>query len=481
MKLRGAVTVIAVVSSVGLNLSQARADSPALAPDAKNYDQIFPLYAEECAFTQFSRKGEAPGGTGGHVALYLKGVCVDGSQGYPRIKLCDELANAQSLADVPKEKLQDPEWGVGVSVDKDFTNVNWVAVPTKSFFLHGKPNLLVKGKEGTPVVDQVALEQTIQAALPYFKGISGILPEESDPAKLINNAIGTDLAIDFARKEYCQRLPMGKESLQAMVDFLNKKQDDAHAKGNVWDGLANNCAHTAHNAIAATGVRNWLLNADFQHLRGIGRILVDVIAAPLMTLTNQIATPANEFITLSRLTTLDIHDMNPKSIYGDERRRALVMDPLYGSLPKELGSVAEIFPEVSQANNEFYVSPENPEEALIIMDFPPIDTIVSMIPGIGPKMAKKIDESGILWRHRNFKEITAADSIYRDAQARMYYFRDFYKKIQSKYLKKNPHPDDADFTAYFERYKSLIDERIAVIDASLNDSGSTAQTSARSE
>ena len=271
MKLRSVATAIAVLSSAS-----------ALASEAKNYDQVVPLYAEECSFTQYSRQGEAPGGTGGHEALYLKGVCFDGSQGYPRIKLCDELAAAHSLNDIPKAKLQDPDWGVGVSVDKDFTNVNWVAIPTKSMFLHGQPDLLVKGKEGTPVVDQIALNQTIAAALPYFQGIHGMTPGEAKIEKLIEDGMGTDLAVDFARKIYCEHVPMGKEQLQAMVDFLNKKQDEAHEKGNVWDGATNNCAHTVHDALAASGLRHSMFDTEDVRFGGIGRIAFDVVTVPLM-------------------------------------------------------------------------------------------------------------------------------------------------------------------------------------------------------
>ena len=328
MLFRGVAAVFAVLSSAS-----------ALASDVQNYDQIVPLYAEECAFTPYDRFGQTPGGAGGHAALYLKGVCYDGSQGYPRLKLCDELAQASSLGDIPTEKLHDPDWGIGVSVDTDFTNVNWVAIPTKSLFLHGKPNLAKEGREGSAVVDQTALNQTVAAALPYFVGVQGILAEESKIEKLTEDAIGTDLGIDFARKLFCERIPMGKESLQAMVDFLNKKQDDAHEKGNVWDGANNNCADTAHNAIAATGLRHSLIDAEGARFRGRLRKIFDAFVNPLMVLTNQVAAPANEFITLSRTLTLDVDDMNPKKIYKDKKKRAAVMDPVYGSLPERVWSV----------------------------------------------------------------------------------------------------------------------------------------------
>ena len=65
------------------------------------------------------------------------------------------------------------------------------------------------------------------------------------------------------------------------------------------------------------------------------------------------------------------------------------MDSVYGSLPKELGALAEIFPQVAQDNNEIYRSPEDPEMDWIVMELPPIDTIIGEIPKVGDKIAKK--------------------------------------------------------------------------------------------
>ena len=81
-------------------------------------------------------------------------------------------------------------------------------------------------------------------------------------------------------------------------------------------------------------------------------------------------------------------------------------------------------------------------------------------------------------RHRNLKEIAAEDSIYRDEQARASYFRDFYAKIEDKYLKKNPHAKDSDFTAFYERYQGLIADRITQLDAFEGGLQPTAQTPA---
>jgi hypothetical protein len=453
-----------------LSALSALADSPAalpkLADDGSNYEQIFPLYAEECGLTQWVRLGSGAGGGAGHAVLYLKGVCYDGTRGYPRIQLCDELAAAKSLSEIPAAKLQDPDWGVGVSVDGDFTNVNWVAIPTKSLFFYGKPDLARAGKVGTPVVDSSALSQMVAAALPYYQGVQGILPEESKIEKLVENGIGTDIAIDFARKSYCERVPLGKDSLQEIVDFLNKKQDDSHAYGNVWDVENNSCATTSHNALASAGIRSPLNDFESLRFRGLGRTIIDTLTVGPLLLAGQVAVPANEFITLATDTTLNLDDMNPEKIYEDPRKRTAVLDPIYGSLPKELGALTEIIPEIAQENNEVYQSLPNPNESWMILDSPPLDEVVSIIPKIGSGLAESIDDSGMLPRHNDLVYVTQSISIYSSAKARANYFRDFYKKVQEKYLTNNPHPKDAAFTAYFERYQQLISDRLRLMDES---------------
>jgi hypothetical protein len=68
------------------------------------------------------------GGIAGHMVLYLKGVCRDTSVGYPRVRVCEAG---------PTGNITDPDGGTLISVDKQFRNVNWVAVEGKTLAIRG--------------------------------------------------------------------------------------------------------------------------------------------------------------------------------------------------------------------------------------------------------------------------------------------------------------------------------------------------------
>jgi len=83
------------------------------------YDTLYPQYLQLCAVSRIRAKFAKEGGSPGHAVMYLKGACKDNSYPYPRIKACDE-GSAQT--------------GVGISVNKTFKNVNWMAAPGKALF-----------------------------------------------------------------------------------------------------------------------------------------------------------------------------------------------------------------------------------------------------------------------------------------------------------------------------------------------------------
>jgi hypothetical protein len=94
------------------------------------YEKLFPYYVELCAASQFRSKltGEG-GGVAGHAVMYLKGACKDDSAPFPQLRRCHAVATSP----------EDPEHGVGVSVNQMFKNVNWVAVPSYDLFLSRRP------------------------------------------------------------------------------------------------------------------------------------------------------------------------------------------------------------------------------------------------------------------------------------------------------------------------------------------------------
>ena len=91
------------------------------------YEELVPHYAELCAVSQYRPLKGRVGGIPGHAVMYLKGVCKDESAPYPRLRRCRRAA----------VDIADPEHGAGVSVNRYFQNVNWVATPGKYFFYSG--------------------------------------------------------------------------------------------------------------------------------------------------------------------------------------------------------------------------------------------------------------------------------------------------------------------------------------------------------
>lgn len=217
---------------------------PTIQPDFY-YDYLYPYYIEICALSQIRAKFAAHGGSPGHAVMYLKGVCRDPAAPFPTIKVCDpESVN-----------LNDPETGAGISVNKMFKNVNWMAIPGKNLFFYG--NL-----DGSEVLNRNHVRETIQTVREQelFRGIQ--LHEQYATPKnkplatfrlLAKETLGTDFALNYGRTIFCARLPVTREMLEKIVDYLNAlNQEYALGKADYkWSSYHDNCSHTIHNALAA--------------------------------------------------------------------------------------------------------------------------------------------------------------------------------------------------------------------------------------
>lgn len=93
----------------------------------RTYNSLFPYSVEVCAVTQFHQVGAKPGGWGGHATLFINGAEIDLGASYP----CLRLVAAGS-------DLSDPDSGAGISVNKIFDNVTWVATPGRDEFFRGR-------------------------------------------------------------------------------------------------------------------------------------------------------------------------------------------------------------------------------------------------------------------------------------------------------------------------------------------------------
>ena len=252
------------------------------------YNTLFPYYIEACAVTQYHKRGEAPGGWGGHAAIFMNGAEIDPGAGYPRLRL------AAAATD-----LSPPDSGVGVSVNRIFTNANWVAIPGRQEFFRG-------GLPAGEILDESLYESAVRraAAAGWFSGIAirdelGRRKPQGMPLQefVVRHSIGTDFAMNFARTAYSARLPLRREALGQVIGYLNAVNESARTSGYTWDAYTNNCSHVAHNAVAAAGV--W----DSKEARASGPMNVamdvaSVVRAIALRRMSDFSFPANTFVRL---------------------------------------------------------------------------------------------------------------------------------------------------------------------------------------
>lgn len=237
------------------------------------YRKAYPLSVKFCSFTRVHRKGEVPGGPFAHAVLYFDNACIDTNYSYPQLRKCN-----------PGE----PQ-GTGISVNKYFKNVNWVALPGRELFFYG--NL-----KDSDVLDNNARENLVADVmkLNIFQGIQvkdkflNEIPEDMGPVKfLINKSIATDFAVNWGRDVYCANVPMTETLLDKGLEFVNlanmiygdpvrfqsyqlkslkssdlkainlysqKAKESGEARDYSWDAISQNCVHLAYNLFAAMGL-----------------------------------------------------------------------------------------------------------------------------------------------------------------------------------------------------------------------------------
>jgi hypothetical protein len=100
---------------------------PVVMPEAA-YEELYPHYVELCAVSQFRSKGGDLGGVPGHAVMYLKGACRKAHAPYPQLEMCA----------APSDDPESLDHGVGVSVNRMFKNINWMATPGRDLFFDGR-------------------------------------------------------------------------------------------------------------------------------------------------------------------------------------------------------------------------------------------------------------------------------------------------------------------------------------------------------
>ncbi len=257
-------------------------------PAPRIYTSLFPYAVEVCAVTQFHQIGAKPGGWGGHATLFINGAEIESGTGYPRLRL---VAAGTDLSD--------PDSGTGISVNKIFDNVTWVAIPGRDEFFRGG---LAPGQTLDKDFYEAAIEKATRAG--WFAGIriKESVMRQKPPAMrpeqfIVRHSIGTDVALNFARTAYCARLPMSRDAIGEAIAYLNSANESAQKSRYIWNMYTNNCSHVAHNALAAAGV--W----DPKVARGPGAInvakdVISVARALALSQMSDFSFPANNFVRL---------------------------------------------------------------------------------------------------------------------------------------------------------------------------------------
>ncbi len=311
-----ACVLLTVVVAAGCARTQTR-EYAAIKPEPI-YEELFPYYASICAVSQIRASFAKHGGTPGHAVMYLRGACRDESSDYPRLTLCP--------ADVVESGAGDP--GVGISVNKTFRNVNWMLIEGRRLFFDGniEPGTTLSKENGSAVLD-AAIESRLWKGIEIHDEYKPPSDSDQDWRYLVaSETLATDFALRFGRHVYCARMPMPRERLGGVIDYLNGLNDE-YARGEAdynWSGYSDNCAHTLHNALAAADV--W----KEQSIR----------VTKLRQLFN-ISVPANEFANLAiRGNRFPIEDL--RRIYRDKDLRRSLMENNW--LPARHGAMLKYLP-----------------------------------------------------------------------------------------------------------------------------------------
>ncbi len=298
-------------------------DPPSWEDNGARYDEYFPYYLEYAAMTRIHQRGRKPGGRHGHAAFYLKGVQRRTGIRYPQLELVPAGTD-----------LTDPNAGVGVSVNKMFKNVNWVAFDGMDLFYAG-------GMDDGVVIDvnvrDVVIDRVLRTGA--FEGVEirdAVLVEKPYGMRtdryIGEKSIGTDFALRFGRDLACVRIPLTREVMGEIVGYLNSMNAvyaEDPGRDFVWSGMENNCTHLAVNALAEiSGVTP--LQTDTGRVRRLFNLAI----------------PANVFVNLA----LDGNEPpDPRAILDDPNARASLLE--HGWMLQQPGTLVRFCPRFRENNH----------------------------------------------------------------------------------------------------------------------------------
>ena len=410
--------------------------APGTTPADRAYNSLFPYSVEVCAVTQFHQIGAKPGGWGGHATLFINGAEIEPGASYPRLRL---VAAGTDLSD--------PDSGTGISVNKIFDNVTWVAIPGRGEFFRG-------GLAPEQTLNQDFYEAAIQRATTdgWFAGIrvkAAVMRKRSEAMRpeefIVRHSIGTDFALGFARTAYSARLPVSRGAVGKVIAYLNGANEGAQQSGYVWNMYTNNCSHVAHNALAAAGV--W----DPKVARGPGAVnvvrdVLSVAKALALSQMSDFSFPANNFVRLYEAGNERPIDDALAAFRNHDVRRTME-DGWTSTGP---GALIATYPIHDASRNEMFAPGRDP-------------FLFSV-----PVLWDKADKFEMLTRH--------APSIVTDLGANLAYYRERYAKtlanqrtVDDELGLLSGDTNDADFRIFYARFYEEVADQLKRTDARLTE------------
>ncbi len=329
------VTTLGLLCSLSGLMKPAWGQALQAAPSGQSehavYSQVFPFHVEYAAMTQIKPFGQKAGGPGGHAFLYIHGLCKDYSVPYPKVIPCSEAKFPPGLE----------HSGVGISVNNDFVNANWVAVPGHELFFKG---IVPNGN-----VDAAAIQAVEDAAIRYriFEGVQ-VKPalvstrqrgQERYTRQVAKNAIGTDFAAQFGRELWGVRFRVDQKAIPEMAKFLNAVNEPyvMGVKPYEWSGIYDNCAMLSANVLAQACVRKSIPTRQIWIRQLFHLALPRNGLSTLQSLVHEGGRGAIARAVFPEVSAVDFDVVMNNPIWRENLRR-------FGTLPVGLGALSRHYP-----------------------------------------------------------------------------------------------------------------------------------------
>lgn len=306
------------------------------------YRDLYPYFMDGCAAGQKVHLDGSRGSALGHGALFIRGACIDKNASFPQV----------TTECLPGED------EIGVSANGQFMNINWVAVPGEAMFFNGdiKPGTVLDQdyvKNYVKKVYETGLFDNIVAKNTKTKKVLSADTREKVLELIGLESLTLDYALTWGRQTVCQRVPMSKDQISKVVQFLNETNHHYYVEGNEynWDMFKNSCGHLAQNAFAAAGIMDHK-TPDSQGLAA----------------TQNVVIPSNFFMNLA-LATSGEKFPSVRDIFKDQIKRKSLMEN--SMIAEQAGALTRYHPVYGHDNQSLNLMHNATESATGILNINP--------------------------------------------------------------------------------------------------------------